>query len=71
MTYELAEQLASRVKEHLFMKERKPSDFVKPRRSETNIFSDQARNHDRAVSILQKELDSKKSEDEGLDKEAY
>lgn len=38
MTVELSEQLASRVKEHLFLKERKASDFVKPRRSETGLF---------------------------------
>jgi hypothetical protein len=39
MTQELAEQMALRVKEHLYMKERKPTDFAKPRRSELSIFS--------------------------------
>ena len=38
MMYELSEQVSLRVKEHLFLKERKPQDFVKPRRSEVNIF---------------------------------
>jgi hypothetical protein len=40
ITYELSEQLALRVKEHIFLKERKESDFVRPRRSETSIFDD-------------------------------
>jgi hypothetical protein len=39
MTFELAEQLSLRVKEHLFLKERKSTDFVRPRRSEINIFN--------------------------------
>ncbi len=39
MTYELAEQVSLRVKEHIFMKERKHSDFVRPRRSELSIFA--------------------------------
>ena len=38
MAHELAEQMATRVKEHLYMKERKPTDFAKPRKSELSIF---------------------------------
>ena len=38
MTYELTEQLSLRIKEHLFLKERKESDFVRSRRSELSIF---------------------------------
>ena len=44
MTHELAEQMALRVKEHLYLKERKATDFVKPRRSELSIFGNQIKN---------------------------
>ena len=40
MTFELAEQISARVKEHLYMKQRKASDFVKPRRSEVGVFGE-------------------------------
>lgn len=41
ITYELAEQMSLRMKEHLYLKERKESDFVKPRRSEQSLFAAQ------------------------------
>ena len=71
MTYELAEQLTARVKEHLYMKERKVTDFAKPRRSETSIFNSQLQGQDRAISILQSSLESQNAEEEGFDKVAY
>ena len=38
---ELQQQIHQRVREHLYMKERKDSDFVKPRRSEQSLFDSQ------------------------------
>ena len=39
MTHELAHQLSLRVREHLYLKERKASDLAKPRRSEIGTFA--------------------------------
>ena len=70
MTYELSEQLAARVKTHLYLKERKESDFAKPRRSEASLFENQVQNQSNAINILEKEAaDSQK--EQGFDKEAY
>jgi hypothetical protein len=38
MTTELTEQLTMRIREHIFLKERKLTDFARARRSEQSIF---------------------------------
>jgi hypothetical protein len=38
MTTELTEQLSMRIREHIFLKERKLTDFARARRSEQSIF---------------------------------
>jgi hypothetical protein len=38
MTSELTEQLTMRVREHIFLKERKLTDFARARRSEQSVF---------------------------------
>ena len=53
MTYELAEQLSLRVKQHLYLKERKESDFVRGRRSELSIFEDQVRSNENRAKTLE------------------
>jgi len=56
MTIELAEQMSSRIKEHLFLKERKNTDFVKPRRSELSIFGSQVQNQENTLKIMDKQV---------------
>lgn len=58
MAHELTEQLTMRMKEHLLLKERKLSDFAKPRRSETAIFESQVEGHERVAKSLQKQMDA-------------
>ena len=53
MTYELTEQLSLRIKEHLFLKERKESDFVRARRSELSLFDNQLSSHENAARSLE------------------
>ena len=64
MARELTEQLTARVKHHLYKKERKATDFITQRRSETSVFESQVASHDRAIGALEKA-------EEGFDKEAY
>lgn len=56
MAQELSEQLAMRVKEHMFLKERKNSDFVRGRRSEVNIFESQVQSQENAARTLEDRL---------------
>ena len=55
MTAELTEQLSLRVRQHMFLKQRKQSDFARAGRSETSIFERQVSSHDNAVSKLEKQ----------------
>lgn len=75
MTYELAEQLSLRVKEHLFLKERKETDFVRQRRSELNIFESQQQSNENRAQTLESmaaQIESDRQKDESkFDKEAY
>ena len=77
MAREIMEQVALRVKEHLYYKERKESDFVKGKRSELNIFSAAAKSHENALQILESKYETMKAEQEKeykgqtFDKEAY
>lgn len=73
ITYELAEQLSLRMKEHLYMKERKESDFVKPRRSEQSLFASQVQSNDNAIKIFEKQAASRQAREneQGFDREAY
>ena len=72
MTYELTEQLALRVKEHLFLKERKASDFVRPRRSEISIFNNQVQSHENRAKTLEEQVAQiDNGKEPGFDKEAY
>lgn len=76
MAQELSEQLALRVKEHMFLKERKNSDFVRRRRSEANIFESQVQSQENAARTLEDKLvqmedQKKQNEEAGFDKQAY
>lgn len=75
MTYEFADQISLRVKEHLFMKERKATDFVRPRRSELSIFANQVQSQENSARTLEEQVaqivKQKKDKEEGFDKEAY
>ena len=75
MTYELAEQLSLRIKEHLYLKERKDSDFVRERRSELNIFENQLQSNEnsiRSMEVQAAEIEAARKKEEGaFDKEAY
>ncbi len=55
MTAELTEQLSLRVRQHMFLKQRKQSDFARAGRSETSIFERQVSSHDNAVSKLEQQ----------------
>lgn len=44
-----------RVKKHLFATERKNSDFVKPRISESAAFTGQVMSHERAIASLEQD----------------
>ena len=70
MTHELAHQLSLRVREHLYLKERKASDLAKPRRSEIGTFASQVSSNDILAKGLEKYAQEKERE-EGFDKEAY
>ncbi len=78
MTAELTEQIAMRIKEHMYFTERKPTDFVKGRRNEIDVFGKQIASHDKVATMLEKDnLDLLKAgdrgqdESSGFDKEAY
>lgn len=75
MTREVVEQLAQRAKEHIWLKERKPTDFVKGRQSEQKLFASQADSYERGLKFLQNEnqeiLAAGDKGQEGFDKEAY
>jgi hypothetical protein len=55
MSMEIQEQLSLKVKEHMHMKERKPSDYVKPRKSETELFEDLMRSKDNNMKKLEED----------------
>lgn len=75
MRTELTEQLTMRIREHVFLKERKLADFAKPRRSEQSIFERQVSSHENRVRTLEEQaaqiVQEKKEQEEGFDKEAY
>lgn len=75
MTYELTEQLSLRIKEHLFLKERKESDFVRSRRSEVSIFENQVQSQENTAKSLEDQaaqIEAARQKDEAtFDKEAY
>lgn len=75
MTTELTEQLTMRVREHIFLKERKLTDFARARRSEQAIFGRQVSSHENRARTLEEKaaqiVQGKKEEQEGFDKEAY
>ncbi len=64
-----------RIKEHLFLKERKSTDFVKGRRSEQSLYAAQVDAFTRGTQILEKDnhdlLSKGDKEEKGFDKEAY
>lgn len=53
---ELAQQMSSRIKSHLYLKERKPTDFVQPKRSEIDMFNQQSYYHGRSAELLEEKL---------------
>ncbi len=75
MTAELSEQLSMRIREHLFLKERKHTDFARARRSEQGIFERQVGNQEIRARNLEQQaaqiVQGKKEQEEGFDKEAY
>ena len=66
---ELNQQMAAKIKEHFFLKERKPSDFVRPKRSEVLLFGKQVQGQETRIRELEGKLEEK--EEEKMDKEAY
>ena len=75
MTSELTEQLTMRVREHIFLKERKLTDFARARRSEQSVFERQVSSHENRARTLEEKaaqiVQGKKEQEEGFDKEAY
>lgn len=75
MTTELTEQLTMRIREHIFLKERKLTDFARARRSEQSIFERQVSSHENRARTLEEQaaqiVQGKKEQEEGFDKEAY
>lgn len=75
MTAELTEQLSMRIREHIFLKERKYTDFARARRSEQSIFERQVGSKENRVRNLEEQaaqiVQGKKDQEEGFDKEAY
>ena len=75
MTSELTEQLSLRIREHIFLKERKESDFVRGRRSELSIFEDQVQSNEnraKTFEVQAAEMEAARQKEEGaFDKEAY
>lgn len=75
MTTELTEQLTMRIREHIFLKERKLTDFARARRSEQSIFERQVSSHENRARSLEEQaaqiVQGKKEQEEGFDKEAY
>ena len=77
MATEIMRQVNLKVRDHLYFKERKETDFVKGRRSELNLFSAAASSHDNSIKILEYKKNSLKAQmenkDKGehFDKEAY
>ena len=69
MAQELNQQMTTKIKEHLFLKERKPSDFVRPKRSEVLLFGQQVQGQETRIRDLEGKLEEK--EEEKMDKEAY
>lgn len=59
-----------RAKEHLFFKERKQTDFAKPRRSEQALFNRQATHYENSANNLQAEVDQM-DQDQKFDRNAY
>jgi hypothetical protein len=53
MTAELTEQLAQRIREHMFLKQRKETDFARAGRSETSIFERQVSSHENLARTLE------------------
>lgn len=53
LRHELAEQLTSRARKHLFMTKRKKSDFVSPKMSESKVYGRQVAYHDDVAEKLE------------------
>ena len=60
-----------RVKKHLFATERKNSDFVKPRISESAAFTGQVISHDRAIASLEEDKNNFDQKRKDFDKDAF
>lgn len=75
MAEELTEQLSYRIKSHLYQTKRKKTDFVKPRRSELDIFRSQVVSKHNSIEHLEKQYNDIFGEEpekkEGFDKETF
>lgn len=75
MAEELTEQLSLKIKEHLYLKKRKASDFVKPRQSELDIFRSQVVSHQNTIEHMEEEYNKvfgkEPEKKEGFDRETF
>ncbi|CDW82520.1 UNKNOWN [Stylonychia lemnae] len=71
MQREVAAQVLQRVREFMFLKERKQTDFVVGRRSEQSLFSEQVNSLEHSADQLEYKAGQMNHDEPAFDKEAY